>query len=137
VKTTDNAWPKEIKKTKQRQSVLSILQNSDVPLSAADIYSEMEKGGEKAWMSTIYRILELFIKHDMVIKTNILNHDVAVYELNRFEHKHYAVCLNCHRMISMDSCPMDEFIPNLEDKDFRILGHKLEIFGYCKDCKTA
>ena len=92
----------------------------------------MGKGGEKAWMSTIYRILELFIKHDMVIKTNILNHDVAVYELNRFEHKHYAVCLNCHRMISMDSCPMDEFIPNLEDKDFRILGHKLEIFGYCK-----
>lgn len=137
MKNIKNTWPAGIKRTRQRESVLSILENSEKPLSAADIYSEMEKNGETAWMSTVYRVLELFIKHDMVIKTNVMNHEMAVYELNRFEHKHYAVCINCHKMISMDNCPMDKSIPELEDNGFRVMGHNLEIFGYCKDCKTA
>lgn len=137
MKNIKNTWPAGIKRTRQRESVLSILENSEKPLSAADIYSEMEKNGETAWMSTVYRVLELFVKHDMVIKTNVMNHEMAVYELNRFEHKHYAVCINCHKMISMDNCPMDKFIPELEDDGFRVMGHNLEIFGYCKDCKTA
>ena len=129
-------WPEGIKRTKQRESVLSILESALEPLSAAEISSKMEEEGEKVWMSTVYRALEVFVKNDLVIKTNVLNSEMAVYELNRFEHKHYAVCISCHKLISMDNCPMDKFIPELQDEDFKVLGHNLEIFGYCKDCMT-
>jgi Fur family ferric uptake transcriptional regulator len=135
VKNIQSIWPAGMKRTRQREGVLSILESSQRPLSAADICAKMEEGGEKVWMSTVYRALEVFLKKDVVIKTNVLNSEMAVYELNRFEHKHYAVCMNCHKMISMDNCPMDKFIPDLQDEDFRVMGHNLEIFGYCKDCK--
>lgn len=129
-----NNWPAGIKRTRQRESVLSVLENSKSPLTAMDICSQMENGRDTAWLSTVYRILELFIKKGVVIKTNVMNNEMAVYELNRFKHKHYAVCMNCHKIIEMDNCPMEKFIPKLEDKDFHVMGHNLEVFGFCKDC---
>ncbi|MHB8061313.1 MAG: transcriptional repressor [Ruminiclostridium sp.] len=48
----------------------------------------------------MYRVLELFVKKGVVIKTNVMNNEMAVYELNRFKHKHYAVRMNCHKIIA-------------------------------------
>lgn len=39
--------------------------------------------------------------------------------------------MNCHKIIAMDNCPMEKFIPKLEDEDFYVMGHKLEVFGFC------
>ncbi|MDR2180674.1 MAG: transcriptional repressor [Synergistaceae bacterium] len=129
-------WLAGIKKTRQRQSVLSVLEGSSVPLSAGDICAQVRKDGEKVWLSTVYRILELFVKKGIVTKISMLNNDFAVYEMNRFEHKHYAICLSCRKVVQMDNCPMEKFIPQLEDNDFYVTGHKVEIYGYCKKCNT-
>lgn len=137
MKGVQTAWPAGIKRTKQRECVLSVLENADSPLNTMDISSRIEKEGSAVWLSTIYRILELFVKKGVVIKTTVMDNDMAVYELNRNQHKHYAVCVNCHKIIAMDNCPMDEFIPKLEDSDFRVLGHKVEMYGYCKECDTT
>jgi len=131
-----NIWPAGIKRTRQRESILSVLRNSDNPLCAADICSKMDIGNNGAWLSTVYRTLELFVQKGVVLKTNMINSEMAVYEINRFEHKHYAVCMNCHKVITMDNCPMENFLPELEDGDFQIMGHNLEVFGYCKNCHS-
>jgi len=135
VNEIQNTWPAGIKRTRQRESVLSVLENSEKPLTVADICSKMEKGGDGTWMSTVYRILGIFEKKGLVIKTNMMNNEMAMYELNRFQHKHYAVCTSCHKIISMDNCPMEKFIPKFEDEGFYVTGHNLEVFGFCKDCR--
>lgn len=129
-----NNWPAGIKYTRQRESVLSVLESSEKPLNASEICLEIENNGDAAWLSTVYRILELFVKKGVVIKTTVMNNDMAVFELNRFKHKHYAVCMSCHNIITMSNCPMEKFIPKLEDEEFQVMGHNLEIFGFCKDC---
>jgi len=130
------SWPSGLKRTKPRESVLSTLEHAQKPLSAMEICSVIEKGGGSAWLSTVYRILELLVKKGIVIKVSVTNSETALYELNRFEHKHYAVCLGCHKIISMDNCPMEKFFPHIEDNDFRVTGHNLEIYGYCRDCSV-
>ncbi|HWQ76848.1 MAG TPA: transcriptional repressor [Syntrophomonas sp.] len=129
-----SAWPAGIKKTKQRKCVLSVLERADSPLSAMDICTQTENEDCPVWLSTVYRILELFVKENIVLKTSVADNEMALYELNRNQHRHYAVCLNCHKVVEMDNCPMEEFIPQLADDDFHVLGHKLEMYGYCKDC---
>lgn len=136
VKEREIIWPAGVKRTRQRESVIAVLKNADKPLSAADISSKMEKSGDTAWMSTIYRVLELFVNKGVIIKTNVMN-EMAVYELNRFEHKHYAVCMSCRKIIAMENCPMEEFIPELEDEGFHVMGHNLEVFGFCQDCDPS
>lgn len=132
----DNNWPTGIKRTQQRESVLSVLERSEKPLSATNICSEIKNNGTTVWLSTVYRILELFVKKGLVIKINMTNNEMAVYELNRFKHRHYAVCVNCRKIIAMDNCPMEKFIPKLEEDGFHVVGHNLEIYGLCKDCDS-
>jgi Fur family ferric uptake transcriptional regulator len=127
-------WPAGIKRTRQREAVLAVLEGAGRPVSASDICSQTEKNGEPVWLSTVYRILELLVRKAAVTKITVMNSDVALYEMNRFQHKHYAICVSCRKIISMNNCPMEKFIPKLEDESFCVTGHNLEIYGYCKDC---
>ena len=136
MKEAGEGWPSGLKKTKAREGVLSVLEGADKPLSAMEIYAEIKKNGESAWLSTVYRILELFVKKGVVVKIAIMNNEMAHYELNRFQHKHYAVCLGCHKIISMDNCPMEKFIPKIEDDNFHVIGHNIELYGYCGKCSS-
>ncbi len=132
-----NSWPEGVKKTRQRESVLAILASSNTPLSAMDICSQIENSKEcSAWLSTVYRILELFVKKGIASKINLINNDMAVYALNRFTRRHYAVCVDCKSTTAMDACPVQEFISGLEKTDFHVIGYTLEVYGYCKDCHS-
>ncbi|MDR1193214.1 MAG: transcriptional repressor [Peptococcaceae bacterium] len=127
-------WPDGIKKTKQRQAVLTALEGSGNPISAAAICAQTEKAGAAVWLSTVYRVLEFFVRKGVVTKVAVLNSDMALYEINRFQHKHYAVCVRCRKIIPMDNCPMEKFVPKLADDGFQVTGHNLELYGYCGDC---
>lgn len=128
------AWPAGIKKTKQRELVLRILENAAAPLTVLDIFNRIEKDKESVWLSTVYRILDLFVARDIVVKTTVMDSDMAFYEINRHKHRHYAVCVDCHKIVEFSDCPITEFKPRLSDGEFRVLGHKVEMYGYCRDC---
>ena len=63
---THHKWPTDLKKTKSRVKILSILEDADVPISAMDIYSQLEKSEEPIWLSTVYRVLEIFVEKGMI-----------------------------------------------------------------------
>lgn len=130
-------YPQGIKWTKQRKNVYAVLLEAEEPLSAVQIYRLAEKlaEGEEYALSTIYRILAAFEEKGMVSKTTWMGDGSVVYELNRGEHTHYAVCLECHKRIALQSCPFAHIHLEQETGDFTVTGHKLELYGYCKDCK--
>jgi Fur family ferric uptake transcriptional regulator len=114
--------------------VLAVLDGAQVPLSAVDICSKAEADGRPVWLSTVYRILEAFVKERIVTRITVMDREASLYALAGSKHRHYAVCVRCRKIISMDNCPMDQFSPLLRDKDFRVTGHKLEVYGYCGAC---
>ena len=114
-----------------------MLQGAEEPLSAVQIYRLAEKlaEGEDYALSTIYRILAFFEEKGMVSKNTWMGDGTIVYELNRGGHTHYAVCLECHKRIALQSCPFAHMHLDQNTGDFTVTGHKLELYGYCKDCK--
>lgn len=131
-------YPKGIKWTKQRKDVYMVLWEATEPLSAVQIYNRMDTSEEAGMyaVSTIYRILAAFEEKGLVSKTTWMGDGTVVYELNRGEHTHYAVCLECHKRIALPHCPFAHVHLEHETEDFTITGHKLELYGYCKDCKN-
>ncbi len=132
-------FPGGIKWTRQRKAVYRVLQDADEPLSALQIHSRIEKSDSGSYaLSTIYRILTAFEEQGLVSKTTWIGDGTVVYELNMGGHTHYAVCVNCHRRVPLQSCPFAHIhLPRDtgEMKDFLVTGHKLELYGYCKQCR--
>jgi Fur family ferric uptake transcriptional regulator len=89
-------------------------------LYSAIRYNDIDK-------STIYRILDLFLKEN-IIKVEIINNEKN-YIINNNEHVHYINCIKCHKKEKIDVCPLKEI------KDFKIVSHNISIDGICKDCQ--
>lgn len=128
----DCKWPEGVKRTRQREGVLNVLENAEKPLSAMEICSRIDGGA--AWLSTVYRVLELFEAKGIVNRISVLNSDMAAYELAHSRHKHYAICLGCHKIVSMEDCPVEKLAPKIGEPGFHVTGHNLELYGYCKNC---
>lgn len=124
-------WNKGFKKTKQREIVFSILAKADTPLTAAQIYSMAEREGTQIWLSTVYRILELFTRRGITEKMVLSGDETASYALLSEKHRHYAVCKECRRVVPLDICPMEKA---LDLDGFHMTNHTLEITGYCSKC---
>jgi len=125
-----------IKNTKRRNSIMKVLENTETPLTVEEIFLALKDEHASIWLSTVYRTLEILTQKKLVIKSTIIGDDKARYELNHNEHKHHVVCVGCHKRIPFEECPVNDFEKALKERiDFNVTGHKLEIYGYCKDCK--
>lgn len=127
---------KGIKNTKQRNLMLDILVQYELPITAEQIFLKFKELDAAINLSTVYRILDVFVCKGLVLKSNIADDNIATYEINRMEHKHHLICISCKRVFIVDGCPLKEYEEILQKKmDFDVVSHKLEIYGYCHDCK--
>ncbi|OQB14519.1 MAG: Zinc-specific metallo-regulatory protein [Firmicutes bacterium ADurb.Bin193] len=124
-------WQNGFKKTKQREAVFAVLSNADKPLTAMEICTGAEMCGKGLWLSTVYRVLDLFVQKGIAQRNVLAGGDVATYEINKNEHRHYVVCTACRKVFALEKCPLPKTV-HLEN--FCITGHRLEIYGYCEGC---
>ncbi|MBR1930825.1 MAG: transcriptional repressor [Lachnospiraceae bacterium] len=139
IEPTRVQYPQVIKWTRQRRDVYDVLWQAKEPLTAAQIYSKVvQKSSEDKYaMSTIYRILAAFEEKGLVGRSTWMGDGTVVYELNRGGHTHYAVCLQCHKKVPLAHCPFVHLNLEKEPEGFTITSHKLELYGYCRDCKMS
>lgn len=134
----EKQYPQGIKWTRQRKHVYEVLWQATEPLSAVQIYNRADSSEKEMYaLSTIYRILATFEEKGIVNKTTWMGDGTVVYELNRGGHTHYAVCLECHKRVALSGCPFAHVHLEQETGDFTVTGHKLELYGYCKECGKA
>ncbi len=126
-----------LKSTRHRITILEILKDKQLPLSAEDLYFMLKENGVSISLSTVYRVLETLNEKGIVVRTSIPDENKAVYEFYNNEHKHHLLCVKCRKILPVDGCPLDEYEKQLESRfGFAVAGHKLEVYGYCKSCKN-
>lgn len=127
---------KNLKNTKHRNSILEVIQKSSQPIDVETIYIELKKKNVSISLSTVYRVLNVLVENGIVNKTNIVDENKSLYEINTMEHKHHLLCTRCRKMLIVDGCPLEEYQKAIEEKlGFSIKGHKLEMYGLCDKCK--
>lgn len=128
---------KGLKNTKNRKLVFEIIDKADNPITAEEIFLLLKEKGINSSLSTVYRVLDVFENNDFIIKSNSVD-GKSRYELNSQEHRHHIVCTHCHRIQYIKECPFADIEARLKDTiGFNATGHKLEIYGECKECQKA
>jgi Fur family ferric uptake transcriptional regulator len=126
-----------IKNTVQRQAVYNFLSSGSAPITAEHIYMELTKTESEAMnLSTVYRILDLFTRKGLVLKSNLQADGKSTYEMNHMEHRHHLVCVKCNSIVPIKGCPLSDYEKRLsESTHYKILEHHLEILGICPKCQ--
>lgn len=125
-----------LKNTKPRSYVYNILKKTKKPLCAEDIYLKCQTYDQAINLSTVYRILDIFLEKELIIKPFINGESKACFMINKHQHKHFLICESCQKIVEVDYCPFKQFEKQIEKQtNFSITNHKFELHGRCPDCK--
>lgn len=117
--------------TDQRKTLAKLFTDSPGYLSPKDVYEYMGKTYSGLSFDTVYRNLR--VMEELGVLEQVMFEDGVKFKLHCREehHHHHMICLQCGHTYPITFCPMEQTaIP----EEFRVVKHKFEVFGYCKDC---
>ena len=115
------------KATPQRTAVLRAL-IAEQHQSLEEIRARCPEVG----LVTVYRTLDLLNELGIVRRLDL--GDRARYELAE-DHHHHMICESCDDISEFDECPLDSTLLPVENSDFEIRSHSLEVYGRCAVCR--
>ncbi len=127
--------------TESRQTILEFLSKSQKALSPYEIQDLLKRRGIKADVVTIYRVLELFEKLNLVHKILAVNGYVRCHTEQIKKPQachHYLVCKNCQSVEEVEGenlAPLEKKI--VKNYCFDIASHYLEFTGLCAKCRKS
>ena len=136
----------DVRLTDGRQLVLDILtENQSEHLTVEDIYVIAHGENPSLGMATVYRTVDLLVKHGIAQKFEF-GEGKARYELvpkpGDPGHHHHLVCKKCKKIVNYDDFPEEEksFLNMVEEGlsdryNFEIEDHMIQFYGYCRDCE--
>ena len=123
--------------TKNQQTVLDILENSQEPLKAYTILFDIQKKGIKSPLQ-VYRALDKLIEIGKVHKIESRNSYVACKHegCNAKTSTSFLICENCDKVIELTGNNLLTYFSKQSVKNnFQYRKHSLEIYGLCENCK--
>ena len=122
------------RKSRQRERILEILQNTDTHPSADIIYEKMKPEFRNLSLGTVYRNLSILLQQGKVKKLDF-GSTFDRYDAQTGPHYHF-MCEKCGSIIDLD-IEVDEYINTEVQKktDFIVNSHRLEFFGLCSRCR--
>ncbi|NLO81640.1 MAG: transcriptional repressor [Clostridiales bacterium] len=121
------------KLTKQREAIIKVLESLNDRLATAQhIFERVVETTPGTNFSTVYRNLDLLVQEGLLRKTSF-GQEASYYELVvTDDHHHHMICKECGRIRCIDYCPINDM--PLQEDGFMPVDHKLEIYGFCKEC---
>lgn len=127
-----------LKSTIQRDLIVEEFIKSKGHKSAEELYSILRAEHSSIGLATVYRTLKILTLAGLA-KERRFNDGFIRYELAGPEKSHHdhLVCVSCGKVVEFEN----DNIEDLQNKvaashGFRMLDHKLEIYGYCEACQA-
>lgn len=117
--------------TSQRRAIESAFQESERPLSPAEVLDLAAADVERINLTTVYRAIKAMLESGDLAAVAIVGQSTR-YELAGLAHHHHFLCDECDRMFDMPGCPGS--FRKLAPRGFRVTGHELLLTGTCKSC---
>lgn len=122
-----------LKRTKNRQFILDVLEKYSYPVTAEEIFYSFKK--KDINLSTVYRTLNAFEEAGLV-KREVNDKKENVFSLIKDEDQHILVCTKCHKRVPLEGCPYHHVNEEIEkETGFVLQDQNIEIYGVCPDCQ--
>jgi Fur family zinc uptake transcriptional regulator len=126
---------KNIRFTKLRKKVFSIIAKDHKPAKAYDILSLLQKEDNSAKPSTVYRTLDFLLEYNLIHKLHISNSYVSCTHPLKHQKCYFLICNKCNQV---SECCNDQISKEIDriasNNNFKISESIVEIKGVCKKC---
>lgn len=123
------------KRSRQRERILGILQNTDTHPTASWVYDELKKEFNNLSMGTVYRNINILVDQNLVQKIEA-GSSFDRFDANTDVHYHF-ICRECG---CIDDLPLDKMADLNEmvsrETGYQAESHRLDFYGMCPACSN-
>jgi Fur family ferric uptake transcriptional regulator len=126
-----------VRLTGPRRSVARLIAARAGHFTAAELIEDAGRDPDAIGRATIFRCLELFTSLGMVERVDLPDGTHA-WVACEDAHHHHAICTSCGRSMEVDDNGLAETLATIGRRTgFRVVSHRLEVFGTCAACATV
>lgn len=126
---------KDLKLTGQRKIILDAFLGIESHITAEELYDIIKKNNPEIGVATVYRTLKILCEAGLANEVKF-GDKVAHYE-HLFDHEHHdhLICIQCGKYTEVCDPEIEELQQKLADRNhFKVLRHRMELYGICADC---
>ncbi len=127
---------RRLKLTPHRQFILETFLQDEGHRSVEDIYRFVRKTDPRVGYTTVYRTMKILLDCGLAREIDLADGITRYERLYNRQHHDHMVCMECGKSLEF----YDSAIESLQEEasehlEFRVLDHKLQIYGVCGDCR--
>lgn len=125
----------KLRLTEPRQYVYEIIAQSDKPIGAYDVLTELSKKMDNPKPPTAYRALEFLSQNGLIHRIESLNAYVACHSDHNHSGSQFMICDSCGDVFETHLCALpDDFRKKTQKSGFAPQSWNIEIHGQCARC---
>ena len=127
---------RKLKVTPHRQLILETFLEHEGHRSVEDIYRVVRQSDPRVGYTTVYRTMKILADCGLAREIDLADGITRYEHLYNHQHHDHMICMECGNSIEF----YNEDIEAVQDAasvqlGFKVLDHKLQIYGVCRDCK--
>ena len=128
---------RQCRMTPQRVALLRLLAASEGHPSAAHLYDRLRAQFPTTSLATVYKTLSLLDEMGEVLELGFSEDDNR-YDGNKpYPHPHL-ICIRCHEIVDLQAAAAESLTQEATERSgFRVLGHRLDVYGLCPQCQSV
>lgn len=123
-----------LRHTRQRDAILEVFLEVKGHITAEDLYERVRSEHVNIGYTTVYRTMKLLCDAGLAAERKFED-GVTRYEISH-EHHDHLVCVRCGKIIEFECRMIETAQDEIADRyGFRILRHRHELYGHCRECR--
>ncbi len=124
-----------LKSTAQRDDIAHVFFASNRHISVEELYNEVKRVNPRIGYATVYRTMKLLTECGLAVERHFRDGE-ARYEKEAGHHHDHLICERCGKIVEFEEDRIEALQAEVAERlGFRFTGHKMELYGLCRDCQ--
>ncbi|MBI4043101.1 MAG: transcriptional repressor [Deltaproteobacteria bacterium] len=122
--------------TTQRDLIIEVFFRAKGHLNIDELYQQIRQIQPGTGYATIYRTMKLLVKCGLAVERHFGDGQTRYEHVPHDTHHDHMICLKCGSIIEFFNPEIERLQDAVASQHhFQLAHHRLEMFGYCKNCR--
>jgi len=127
---------KGLRNTPEREAIISEIFSYHDHFDVDELYMRLRQKGSKISKASIYRNIPLIMECGLIKEVWLENGHMHYEHIYGHKHHCHMRCIRCGKVIEFVEKALEEIERRLsKENDFQVIDRRMDITGYCSDCK--
>lgn len=126
----------KLKLTPHRELILELFLRDEGHRSVEDIFRVVRQQDPRVGYTTVYRTMKILVECGLAREVDLADGITRYEHLYNHAHHDHMICMQCSKSIEFYNSEIEDVQDRASEQlGFKVLDHRLQIYGLCGDCR--